>query len=72
METIQVKTDRRTHFLDVTEMVRKLAARSGIITGICYLCVPHTTAAATINEHYDPDIAADVESALAEHLSWRV
>jgi secondary thiamine-phosphate synthase enzyme len=64
METIQVKTDRRTQFVDVTEAVRNIVTRSGISTGICYLYVPHTTAAVTINEHYDPDVASDVESAL--------
>jgi thiamine phosphate synthase YjbQ (UPF0047 family) len=41
METIQVKTDRRWQFVDVTEAVRKISTRSGISTGISCLYVPH-------------------------------
>src|SRR4029077_993132 len=55
---------RRAQFVDVTDAVQKMVSRSGIVTGICYLYVPHTTAAVTINEHFDPDVAGDVESAL--------
>jgi len=29
--------------------------------GVCYVYVPHTTAAVMINEHADPDVAKDVE-----------
>ena len=44
----------------------KGVASSGIVAGICYLYVPHTTAAITItiNECADPDVALDVEGAL--------
>ena len=63
MQTITVKTDRRTQFVDVTEMVQRLVARSGIVSGVCYVYVPHTTAGVTINEHADPDVATDVEGA---------
>jgi len=61
MQTLIVKTDRRTQLADVTAQVQKLVASSGVATGICYLYVPHTTAATTINECADPDVARDVE-----------
>ena len=64
MQTLSVKTDRRTQFVDVTAQVQKAVASSGVGTGICYLYVPHTTAAITINECADPDVARDVEVAL--------
>lgn len=64
MEVLKVRTDRRTQFLDVTEMVRRVAEKSGVESGICYVYVPHTTAGVTINEHFDPDVAADVEGVL--------
>jgi secondary thiamine-phosphate synthase enzyme len=64
MQTLTVKTDRRTQFVDVTTQVQKLVAASGVESGVCYLYVPHTTAAITINEHADPDVARDVEGAL--------
>ena len=63
MQTLRVKTDRRTQFVDVTEQVRRVVALSGVANGVCYVYVPHTTAAVTINEHADPDVATDVECA---------
>jgi secondary thiamine-phosphate synthase enzyme len=64
MQTLKVKTDRRTQLVDVTAQVQKVVAASGVESGICYLYVPHTTAAITINEHADADVARDVEGAL--------
>src|SRR5258708_22156584 len=64
MQTLSVKTDRRTQLVDVTAQVQKAVASSGVATGICDLLVPHTTAAITINECADPDDAPDVEGAL--------
>ena len=64
METLHIHTQRRTQFVDITDPVQKIVSRSGVATGICYLYVPHTTAGITINEHADPDVAADVEAAL--------
>src|SRR5271170_5970037 len=61
MHTLNVKTDRRTQLVDVTNDVQSAVTKSGTKTGICYLYVPHTTAAITINEHADPDVARDVE-----------
>jgi secondary thiamine-phosphate synthase enzyme len=64
VQTLIVKTDRRTQLLDVTAQVQRTVASSGVANGICYLYVPHTTAAITINECADPDVARDVEGAL--------
>jgi secondary thiamine-phosphate synthase enzyme len=64
MQTLSVRTERRTQLVDVTAEVQKVMAASGVASGICYLYVPHTTAAITINECADPDVARDVESAM--------
>src|SRR5437762_12174431 len=64
MQTLSVKTDRRTQLVDVTAQVQKAVASSGVANGSCYLYVPHTTAAITINECADPDVARDGEGAL--------
>jgi len=61
METLDVKTARRTQFVDVTDRVRRAVERAGILSGACYVYVPHTTAGVMINEHYDPDVATDLE-----------
>lgn len=64
MQTVIVKTDRRTQLLDVTAQVQKAVTAAKVAEGVCYLYVPHTTAAITINECADPDVARDVEGAL--------
>lgn len=64
MQTLMVKTDRRTQLLDVTAQVQKAVSATKIASGICYLYVPHTTAGIAINECADPDVARDIESAL--------
>src|ERR1700682_812179 len=61
MEVLKVKTGRRTQLLDVTAAVERAVAESGVATGVCYVYVPHTTAAVMINEHADPDVATDLE-----------
>jgi secondary thiamine-phosphate synthase enzyme len=61
MQTLRVKTGRRTQLLDVTEAVERVVAESGVVTGVCYVYVPHTTAGVMINEHADPDVASDLE-----------
>ena len=50
---------------DVTAAVAKLVQDAGVHSGICYLYVPHTTAGIMINENADPDVAVDIEAALA-------
>jgi secondary thiamine-phosphate synthase enzyme len=61
MEILRVKTSRRTQLLDVTEAVERVVGASGVVTGVCHVFVPHTTAGVAINEHADPDVASDLE-----------
>jgi len=62
----EVTTRRRAHLVDITERVAEAVAKSGAADGVCHVFVPHTTAGVTINEGADPDVAADIESHLAE------
>jgi secondary thiamine-phosphate synthase enzyme len=61
METLRVKTARRTQLVDVSGLVERAVKTSGVASGVCYVYVPHTTAGVTINEHADPDVATDLE-----------
>lgn len=61
MQTLRVKTGRRTQLVDVTAAVERAVKEAGVVTGVCYVYVPHTTAGVTINEHADPDVASDLE-----------
>ena len=60
MEQFEVRTHQRTEFVDITGRVQEVVERSEAQTGLCTVYVPHTTAACTINEHADPDVARDI------------
>src|SRR2546429_7839012 len=68
MQTLTVKTGRRTQLLDVTAQVEKAVSGAKISKGVCYLYVPHTTAGIAINECADPDVARDIEDALDRQI----
>jgi len=64
MQTLRVTTGRRTQLVDVTAAVERVVAESGVVSGVCYVYVPHTTAGVAINEHADPDVATGLEGVL--------
>lgn len=61
MEVLRVKTVRRTQLVDVTDLVEKAVAKAAVASGLCHVFVPHTTAGVIINEHFDPEVATDLE-----------
>ena len=63
---ISVSTSRRNEFVDVTEEVRSFVQDSGVKEGYVHLYVPHTTAAVTINENYDPSVKSDILNKLSD------
>lgn len=65
-EEISVSTSRGNEFVDITEKVRSVVEESGVKDGYVYLYVPHTTAAVTINENYDPSVQRDIIDKLSE------
>jgi secondary thiamine-phosphate synthase enzyme len=60
MERIDVPTSQRCELVDVTAEVGRAARALGIAGGAVLVHVPHTTAAITVNEGYDPDVAGDL------------
>lgn len=60
MITFEVHSRQQVEMIDITDQVRQAVADSGIRSGICVLCTPHTTAAITINENADPDVVRDL------------
>ena len=62
MKKLQIRTERRSHVVDITGEVRDaIAGESG---SAVVVFVPHTTAGVTINEHADPAVGRDFEAAL--------
>ncbi len=73
MREFTVTTQRRSQLVDITELVRAAATPlNGAAAALVY--VPHTTAGVTINEHADPAVARDFETALerivSEEWTW--
>jgi secondary thiamine-phosphate synthase enzyme len=62
----QVQTVRKIERRDITEQVREAAGKLGAGgTGAVLVSLPHTTAAVTVGEAWDPDVTGDIERALA-------
>jgi secondary thiamine-phosphate synthase enzyme len=63
VQTITIRTERKTQLVDITEDVRAAVnGANGAAAALVY--VPHTTAGVTINEGADPLVARDLEAAL--------
>ena len=60
-----LQTDRQGYY-DITASVRDCIRESGVLSGICVIFCPHTTASITINENADPDVRHDLELGLDE------
>ncbi|TFH02597.1 MAG: YjbQ family protein [Calditrichales bacterium] len=60
MKKFNVRSSERTEIVDITHMVQSVINESDITDGVCYVFIPHTTAAVTINENADPDVKADM------------
>ncbi len=71
LTTLKVKSSQRSEMIDVTGQVQNVVSKSGIKDGICYLYVPHTTGAITINEGADPNVVVDILTTLDRLIPWR-
>jgi secondary thiamine-phosphate synthase enzyme len=60
----RVKTSRKIERLDITKQVEKAARTVGRDAGALLVSTPHTTAAVTVGEAWDPDVTGDIERAL--------
>jgi secondary thiamine-phosphate synthase enzyme len=71
---IELKTDRKTQLLNITEQVRSALGGNGDASA-ALVYVPHTTAGVTINERIDPELVEDFEQAferiVGEDWRWR-
>ena len=72
MREIRLTTQKKSQLVDITELVQaELGDLDGAAAALVY--VPHTTAGVTINEHADPAVARDFETALERIVpsDWR-
>jgi secondary thiamine-phosphate synthase enzyme len=64
MHKIKVETAGAREVVDVTASVSRTLREIGVMSGVCHLFVPHTTAGITINENTDPNVRHDLLQAL--------
>jgi secondary thiamine-phosphate synthase enzyme len=69
IEKFSIETHRSEELVDITSKVEAIVQRSGVKNGICFIYTPHATAAVTINENADPNIAQDILAALDNMVS---
>ncbi len=67
IHSIDIKTTQRTQMIDITQKITNLLVETKLRNGYVIVFVPHTTAAITINEGADPDVASDIIQTM-QHL----
>jgi secondary thiamine-phosphate synthase enzyme len=61
-----VRTEGRGAGLhDVTDAVRRVVVAAGVRTGLCNVCVQHTSASLVVQENADPAVRRDLQRFLA-------
>ena len=60
---ISVRTGERYEFVSITDELSRVVRGGGVEEGVCVVCSTHTTAAVTVNEDYDRDVARDLTAA---------
>lgn len=66
IQTIKIRSQQREEMIDITREVERALRDSGEKEGIVVLFVQHTTCGLTVNENADPDVQADLLSALGK------
>ena len=60
IQTFQVKTSKQMELINITHPIQEVVSKSGVAEGLCFIFIPHTTAAVTINENADPSVSRDM------------
>ncbi len=68
MHQITVSTNRATELVDITSVVQAVVTGMAATDGVLFLFCPHTTAALTLNENWDPDVKRDMLLTVDDHL----
>jgi len=71
VKTVIIDTKQRNQMIDITSIVETSLRESGVKNGICYVFVPHTTAAITINENADKDVTRDILSTISKLIPYK-
>ncbi|MBI4025780.1 MAG: YjbQ family protein [Verrucomicrobia bacterium] len=70
MVEFKIQSNERTAFIPITRDVQGVVSDQDWKRGVLTVYVPHTTAAVTIQENADPDVARDLIFALEKAVPW--
>ncbi|UCZ56824.1 secondary thiamine-phosphate synthase enzyme YjbQ [Desulfurispirillum indicum] len=68
MHVLTLHSHERTQFIEMTHSLHEAVRENGWKDGILLAFTPHTTAALTINENADPDVAVDLQHFLKSRI----
>jgi len=75
MKKIIISSTKKNELINITDKIKKIISESKIENGVCIVYVPHATAAVTINENADPNVAEDIINAInriiPEHANYK-
>ncbi|OPX17789.1 hypothetical protein BXT86_04590 [candidate division WOR-3 bacterium 4484_100] len=66
LEKLKVSTHQRCQLIDITKEIQTLIKKHKVKQGIIHIFCPHTTAAVTVNENYDPSVQSDITDTLSK------
>ncbi len=66
LEKLMVDTNTRCQLIDVSKEIQAIINKHKIEQGTVHIFCPHTTAAVTVNENYDPSVPSDITNALSK------
>ena len=70
--TLDVETHSGQEMILLTDQVQELIKQAGVEEGLCFLFVPHVTAALTINSYLDPNTSLDLVDEVDRVIPTRV
>lgn len=70
LEYINIKSKNRNEFIDITKEVQEVVKKAKVLSGVCYIYTPHTTAGITINEGADPAVQRDIQNTLTRLVPY--
>ncbi|MBU0684162.1 MAG: secondary thiamine-phosphate synthase enzyme YjbQ, partial [Candidatus Omnitrophica bacterium] len=60
LSVIDLNSSKKNEVIDITGEVQEFIQKNGVNNGVCFIYVPHTTAAVSVNENADPDVKKDM------------
>jgi secondary thiamine-phosphate synthase enzyme len=70
--TLKVDTQKGQEMVLITDQVKELVRQTNVKEGLCFLFIPHVTAALTINSYLDPNTSLDLIDEVDRVIPTRV